>query len=171
METLPGKNNVGAREGGRSRKRWEKHDSCMGEGVWVGTVLLLERFPVLCCCPFSHSVCVCVCVCVCVFVCVWCERIKQNCTPRHNKHKSLNARCMLCACCLLNSARSLSAISSIKKNKKSQRFRPRKTVLSPLTSEVLYKTNSEWPLFVQWNKILYSVKDETLYSTRLRLVE
>ena len=38
-------------------------------------------------------------------------------------------------------------------------------------SEVLYKTNSEWSLFVQWNNILHSVKDETLHSTRLRLVE
>ena len=50
-------------------------------------------------------------------------------------------------------------------------LRPRKTVLSRLTSEVLYKTNSEWSLFVQWNNILHSVKDETLHSTRLRLVE
>ena len=103
----------------------------------------------------------------------WCERIKRNCTPRNNKHKGLYARRMVrawFAACLIVRAH-YQQFHQLKTNKKSLRFRPRKTVLSPLTSEVLYKTNSEWPLFVQWNKILHSVKDETLYSTLLRLVE
>ena len=99
--------------------------------------------------------------------------IKQNCTPRHNKHKAWYAWRMVYAwfaACLIVRAH-YRQFHQLKTNKKLLKFRPRKTVLSPLTSEVLYKTYSEWSLFVQWNKILHSVKDETLHSTRLRLVE
>ena len=85
----------------------------------------------------------------------WCERIKRNCTPRNNKHKGWYARRMVrvwFAACLIVRAH-YQQFRQLKTNKKSLRFRPRKTVLSPLTSEVLYKTNSEWSLFVQWNNI------------------
>ena len=45
----------------------------------------------------------------------WCEWINRNCTPRNNKHKAWYAHGARMVCCLLNnSARSLSAISSIK---------------------------------------------------------
>ena len=71
-----------------------------------------------------------------------CERIKRNCTPRNKKHKGWNARRVVRAwfVAFLIVRAHYHQFHQLKTIKKSLIFRPKKTVLSPLTSEVLYKT-------------------------------